>query len=67
MTVLIHDFAADDNSTDYIATCASDCRDSVDRNAFEMAVMFCDSVKMGSVIATPDCCPDFASLARDIG
>ena len=39
----------------------------VHRSAYEMAVMFCDSVKMGSVIATPDCCPDFASLSRDIG
>lgn len=61
--VLIHDFATDGG--DYIANSPEECRDSTDRNAYEMAVMLNDSVKVGSVIAVPSTCPDFASLSRD--
>jgi hypothetical protein len=64
--VLIHDFAAEDNSGDYIALTANECRDSVDREVYELAVMFCDSIRMGSVMAIPSTEPDFESLTRDI-
>tara|TARA_Y100001963_G_scaffold138580_1_gene203538 strand:+ start:1465 stop:1941 length:477 start_codon:yes stop_codon:yes gene_type:complete len=51
--VAIHILGPGDQPPDYVATCADDTRDSVDRAAYMMAVEEGVVVTLGCVVATP--------------
>jgi hypothetical protein len=50
--IKIHDFHTD--APDYIAESPDDCRDEVDRMAYELALEHNDAVRIGSVLAEPE-------------
>jgi hypothetical protein len=52
--VEIHDHKqADDSLRTYTAKCPCECRDTVDREAYELAIQHNETISLGSVIATP--------------
>ena len=53
--------------TTYTAHCRADCKDSVDRNAYDLAVQFGDVITIGHTIAAPIACAPVYTPRKQTG